>query len=268
MSPPPRVESPGLKTVRGAGSLGLGAVRGIGALALVAARTVLGLPRLERRELARALVQFGYDSLPLALATAALAGVIVVLQSGLYIQRFGARAFLGWAAGYGVLWEFGPLLLGLIMSARIGARNAAELATMQVGGQIEGLRGIGLDPFAILVAPRVVAMELSMLAMSTFTFLVAILFESVAALFTLGLPLRIFFGTFAQMLSPLDILGGVVKTGAFGLAISLVSTTVGLSARGGAQAVGRAAASAVVQGCAAIFVIDFVLTLVLAGWMA
>ncbi|WP_241759312.1 MlaE family ABC transporter permease [Pyxidicoccus parkwayensis] len=249
------------------GRMGLDTVRGAGALGLVAGRTVLGLPRLERRELARALVQFGYDSLPLALATAALAGVIVVLQSGLYIQRFGARAFLGWAAGYGILWEFGPLLLGLIMSARIGARNAAELATMQVGGQIEGLRGIGLDPFAILVAPRVVAMELSMLALSSFTFLVAILFESVAALLTLGLPLRIFYGTFADMLDPLDILGGVIKTGAYGLAISLVSTAVGLSARGGARAVGQAAASAVVQSCAAIFVLDFLLTSLLTGWM-
>jgi phospholipid/cholesterol/gamma-HCH transport system permease protein len=65
----------------------------------------------------------------------------VVLQSALYVERFGARAFLGWASGYAVLWEFGPLLLGLVMAARLGARNAAELATMQVGGQIEGLRG-------------------------------------------------------------------------------------------------------------------------------
>ncbi|RYZ47090.1 MAG: ABC transporter permease, partial [Myxococcaceae bacterium] len=83
----------------------LGAVEGVGALALVAGRTAWALPRLERRELARGLVQFGYGSLPLALATAAMAGVIVVVQAGIYIQRFGARAFLGWAAGYGVLWE-------------------------------------------------------------------------------------------------------------------------------------------------------------------
>ncbi len=249
------------------GRAGLGAVRAAGALGLVVGRTLLALPKLERHELGRALVQFGYGSLPLALATAALAGIIVVLQSGIYVQRFGARAYLGWAASYGVMWEFGPLLLGLIMSARIGARNAAELALMQVGGQIEGLRGIGLDPFAILVAPRVVAMEVSMLALSTFTFAVAILLESVAAFFILGLPVRVFFGTFSQMLGPLDILGGVVKTGTFGLATSLLSTTVGLSARGGAHAVGQAAASAVVQGCAAIFVLDFVLTSVLAGWM-
>ncbi|WP_244224965.1 MlaE family ABC transporter permease [Corallococcus sicarius] len=250
------------------GRSAMSAVGGVGALTLVAGRTVWGLRRLERRELARALVQFGYGSLPLALATAALTGVIVVVQAGLYIQRFGARAFLGWAAGYGVLWEFGPLLLGLIMSARIGARNAAELALLKVGGQIEGLRGIGLDPFALLVAPRVVAMEVSMLALSTFTFVVAILCEAVAAKLTLNLPLRVFFGTFADMLSPFDIVGGVVKTGAFGLAISLISTAVGLRAKGGARAVGEAAASAVVLGCAAIFVLDFLLTTLLSRWMA
>lgn len=235
--------------------------RGVGALSLVTTRTVLGLPRMERRELLRGLVEFGYGTLGLALTVAALSGAIVVLQSALYVERFGARAFLGWASGYAVLWEFGPLLLGLVMAARLGARNAAELATMQVGGQIEGLRGIGLDPFAVLVSPRVVAMELSMLALSTFTFLVAILFESISALFTLGLPLRAFYGTFAHMLQPSDIVAGVVKTGAFGLAISLVSTSVGLRAQGGARAVGQAAARAVVLSCASIFLLDFLLTL-------
>lgn len=238
--------------------------RGVGALSLVTARTVLGLPRMERRELFRGLVEFGYGTLGLALTVAALSGAIVVLQSALYVERFGARAFLGWAAGYAVLWEFGPLLLGLVMAARLGARNAAELATMQVGGQIEGLRGIGLDPFAVLVSPRVVAMELSMLALSTFTFLVAILFESISALVTLELPLRAFYGTFAHMLRPADIAAGVVKTGAFGLAISLVSTAVGLRAQGGARAVGQAAARAVVLSCASIFLLDFLLTLGLA----
>jgi phospholipid/cholesterol/gamma-HCH transport system permease protein len=139
---------------------------------------------------------------------------------------------------------------------------------MQVGGQIEGLRGIGLDPFAIIVAPRVVAMELSMLALSTFTFLVAILFEALAAFFTMGLPVREFFSTFAHMTRPLDLVSGVVKTGAFGFAISLVSTAVGLHAKGGARAVGQAAASAVVWSCAAIFLLDFLLTLVLVRLLA
>lgn len=246
----------------------LGAVRMVGALALVLARTVLGLGRMDRRELTRGLVQFGWGSLPLAVATAALTGATVVVQTALYVQRFGARAVLGWAAGYAVMWEFGPLLLGLVMAARLGARNAAELATMQVGGQLEGLRGIGLDPFAVLVAPRVVAMTASMAGLSALTFLVAVLFEAAAAFFTLGLPVRAFFDSFSTMLHVTDMLGGMTKTSAFGLAISLVSTAVGLRARGGARAVGQAAAGAVVMGCAAIFVLDLLLTTTLARYLA
>ena len=245
----------------------LGAARGVGALALVLARTALALVRLERRELVRGLVQFGWESLPLALATGALTGATVVVQTSLYVQRFGARQVLGWAAGYAVLWEFGPLLLGLVMTARLGARNAAELATLSVGGQLEGLRGIGLDPFALLVAPRVVAMTASVAGLSGLTFLVAVLFEAVAAFFTLGLPVRVFFESFETMLHAQDAVGGLVKAASFGLALSLVSTAVGLRARGGARAVGQAAAGAVVLGCAAIFLLDFLLTTTLARWL-
>jgi phospholipid/cholesterol/gamma-HCH transport system permease protein len=82
------------------------------------------------------------------------------------------------------------------------------------------------------------------------------------------LPVREFFSTFAHMTRPLDLVSGVVKTGAFGFAISLVSTAVGLHAKGGARAVGQAAASAVVWSCAAIFLLDFLLTLVLVRLLA
>jgi phospholipid/cholesterol/gamma-HCH transport system permease protein len=249
------------------GGEALGAVRSLGALSLVLARTVLGLGRLDRQELWRGLVQFGWGSIPLALVTAALTGATVVVQTGLYVQRFNARAVLGWAAGYAVLWEFGPLLLGLLMAARLGARNAAELATMRVGGQLEGLRGLGLDPFAVLVAPRVVAMVVSVTSLAPLTFLVAVLFEALAAYVTLELPVRAFLDNFAHTLSPVDMLGGVLKTSAFGVAIALVSTAVGLQARGGARAVGQAAAGAVVLGCAAIFLLDFLLTAALTTWM-
>ncbi len=242
------------------GNFALTAVRGVGALALVAGRTVIHLPRLDRRELFRALVHFGFRSLPLALGVAALTGAIVVLQAGAYAERFGARQYSGWAGGYAVLWELGPLLLGLMMAARIGARNAAELALLKVNGQIEGLRGISLDPFTLLVAPRVVATAICVAALSTLTFLFAVIWESIAAYFTMKLPIRVFYSAFADMLWWGDFLGGGIKALIFGLAISLVSTAVGLGASGGARGVGRAAATSVVLSCFAIFALDFLVT--------
>ena len=249
-----------MKIIRLFGAFTLWLARLVGANMLVFGRTLLHLPRLNLGELNRALVLFGYRSLPLSIGAATLIGATVVLQAGVYATKFGARLYVGWAAGFALLWEFGPLLLGLVMAARIGARNAAELALLTVNGQIEGLRGISLDPFRILVAPRVVASVLSVLALTTTTFMVAIGWEAVAAYFTLHLPVRIFFQAFSDMLRWGDLLGGVLKTTAFGLAISVVSTAAGLRATGGARGVGQAAAAAVVTSCAAIFTLDFLLT--------
>lgn len=253
-----------MNPVRQLGAASLWLARLVGANVLVFGRTLLHLPRLDPGELGRAMVLFGYRSLPLSLGAATLIGATVVLQAGVYATKFGARLYTGWAAGFALMWEFGPLLLGLVMAARIGARNAAELALVTVNGQIEGLKGISLDPFRILVAPRVVASVLSVLALTTTTFVVAIGWEAVAAYFALDLPVRIFFQAFSDMLRWGDLAGGVTKTTAFGLAISVVSTAAGLRATGGARGVGQAAASAVVTSCAAIFTLDFLLTPVLA----
>ncbi len=249
--------------MRALGRVAIELISLLGAVALVLARTVLHLPKLDRRELQRSLYLFGVRSLPLAMGTGAIIGSTVVLQAGVYANKFGARQFTGWAAGYALLWEFGPLLLGLMLAARIGARNAAELALLSVNGQIEGLRGISLDPFRILVVPRVLASAISVTALSSLTFLVAIAWESVAAFFTLRLPVRVFFQAFSELLAGGDLLGGMLKSLAFGTAIALVSTAAGLRAEGGARGVGRAAASAVVLSCGSIFMLDFMVTGVL-----
>jgi phospholipid/cholesterol/gamma-HCH transport system permease protein len=246
--------------IRAIGAFGLGVTRLTGALGLVLARTALHLPFLNRRELLRSIVLFGYRSLPLALLAAMLIGSTVVLQAGVYAVKFGARLYTGWAAGYALMREFGPLLLGLVMAARIGARNAAELALLSINGQLEGLRGISLDPFRLLVAPRVVGSAIAITALGSVTFLVAVVFEATASYFSLKLPLRVFFSSFTDMLRVGDLAGGLVKTLAFGLAIALVSTVAGLRAEGGAVGVGRASASAVVLSCAAIFSLDLLLT--------
>lgn len=243
-------------------------VRGLGAMALVLGRTLAHLTSMSWRECLRSLVLYGTQSLRLSLGIGTLAGATVVIQAGIYAERFGARQYLGWAAGYAVLWEFGPLLLGLVMAGRVGARNAAELALLKVNGQLEGLRGIALDPYGLLIAPRVVASALAITALANVTYFVAVVWETVAAYFAMRLPARVFMSSFSDMLRWNDLTGSLLKTFAFGLAIAVISTAVGLGTKGGARGVGRAAASAVVLSCAAIFTLDFLLTPLLARWLS
>jgi phospholipid/cholesterol/gamma-HCH transport system permease protein len=77
--------------LRVVGAVGLASARAAGSLGLVIGRTLLHLPRLNLRETARALVLFGYRSVPLALGVATLTGLTVVFQAGVYAEKFGAR---------------------------------------------------------------------------------------------------------------------------------------------------------------------------------
>ncbi len=250
------------------GAAALAGARELGALALVAARAALALPRIDRRELWRSLAHFGYGSLPLGLAVATFTGGILVLLANVNVQRFGARSILGWAAGYAVLREFGPLLTALVMTGRVGARNAAELAAMSLGGQLEGLRGVGVDPFALLVAPRVAASALAVGALGLVCNLVAVVSAAAFGQLVIGVDGPMFFRSFAALLGWRDLAAALVKTLAFGATLSLVSTRCGLAAQGGARAVGRAAALAVVESSAALMVVDWLLTLALTRGLA
>lgn len=245
------------------GRLLLALTRAGGSLVLVTGRALRAAPRMDRHELVRSLAHFGYDSLPLGLAISVFTGGILVMLANINVQRYGARPILGWAAGYAILREFGPLLMALVMSGRIGARNAAELASMSIGGQLEGLKGVGVDPYALLVAPRLFASALAIAALGLFCNLVAIVSGAFFGELLIQVEAGMFFRSFALLLNHRDVLAAVVKMVVFGLLIALVSTRAGMSARGGAQAVGRKAAEGVVASAGLISVVDFELTLLL-----
>ena len=238
-------------------------VRWLGAGAALSARVIVRLPQVRARELLRSAARLGADSVPLVLAAAVISGTMMVLQTQLYVERYGARAFLGWAASFGVLWEFGPLLLGLMLAARAGAQNAAELAALSASGHLEGLEGVSLDPIALLVAPRMTALLAASTALSALFFAVAIGFEIAAAAVSLKLPPMVFLGSVRELLGPRDLLAGMIKSTAFGSAVAVISSLSGLRARGGARAVGEATARSVQRAAAAIFGLDFVLTQIL-----
>jgi phospholipid/cholesterol/gamma-HCH transport system permease protein len=240
-------------------------VRSAGLLALLFGRIFRELPRMKWAEYLRLVQGYGLDSLPLASMVGPLVGALVILQSSLYAHRFGARAVMGWAAGYAALWEFGPLLLGLMMNARVGARNAAELASLRMGGQIEGLSGISVDPVAVLIAPRVWGIAAAIILVSVPGLLLACISEAVTAKLILDLPPRVFLQSFAGMLGLPVLLASLLKCFANAWAVGLISTSLGLRARGGSRAVGQAAAETCVWGAFAIFALDFALTWLLMG---
>lgn len=217
-------------------------------------------PKLDGPETWRNMYRVGVKSFPIVVVTAVLTGAIMVIQSGVYIQQYGAYGLLGWGAGYSILREVGPIMIGLMFSGRVGANNTAELGTMKVTDQVDALRALAIDPIAYLVMPRVCAMILMMFLLVVVGDFTALLGGAVTSEVLLGVDTELFAWSVITYIKLSDFTHGLTKAVAFGYAIAIISCHFGMTASGGAVGVGRAVNASVVGSAIAIFVLDYFIT--------
>jgi phospholipid/cholesterol/gamma-HCH transport system permease protein len=163
----------------------LSLVGGLGVLLGDITRRVLRRD-FDRSELFRNLHRMGIKSLPIVTLTALFTGGIMVIQAAPIVQRYGAYGLLGWGAGFGTLREIAPLLTALMINGRVGANNTAELGTMAVTEQIDALRALAIDPVAFLVAPRFLAIIVTLFLSTIFSDALALLGAAYAGAGFLG----------------------------------------------------------------------------------
>lgn len=246
-------------------AIGAGALRiaqEVGGIVVLTGQVLRALvpPRIDGRELVKNLYKMGNRSVPIVVLTAFFAGGLMTLQTGPFVLKLGATSLAGWGAGYAVLREIGPILIALMFSGRVGANNTAELATMTVTEQLDGLRALAIDPVRFLVVPRVLAMMVMLLALTVIGDLVALLGASVVGRAMLGIDWSTMYYSFADNLKPFDFLHGIYKSIAFGGSIAITSCYFGVTVRGGAVGVGKAVNAAVVAAAVSIMLLDFFLT--------
>ena len=151
--------------IRSLASLGasvLGLLATIGHLAIFTTQTISHLvrPPFYGREFGAALLQIGYFSLPVVGLTAFFTGGALALQIYSGGARFSAEAVVPQIVAIGMVRELGPVLVGLMIAARVTSSIAAEIATMKVTEQIDAMEVSGTNPFKYLVVTRVLATTL------------------------------------------------------------------------------------------------------------
>jgi phospholipid/cholesterol/gamma-HCH transport system permease protein len=163
----------------------------------------------------------------------------------------------------GVILELGPVLTGLILAGRIGARYAAELGTMRVTEQIDALVSLATDPVQYLFVPRVLAGILVLPMLTVLADFTGVLGGYVVAVQYLGANPVVYIDNSFQFLDMDDLTSGLIKSAVFGGLLSLIGCQTGFDTKGGAEGVGRSTTMAVVIGSLAILISDFFLTKIL-----
>lgn len=217
--------------------------------------------RIDRDELFRNLYRMGLKSMPIIVVTALFTGAIMVIQAAPLVNRLQAHGLLGWAAGFGTLREIAPLLTALMINGRVGANNTAELGTMVVTEQVDALRVLAIDPIGFLIAPRFVAIVITLFVATVFADVLALFGAALVGDAMLGVaPATFFNGLTSGLLGIGDIVSGLVKSVLFGVVIGLSSCQFGLGVTGGAPGVGKAVNATVVASAAGVFVLDYLVS--------
>ncbi len=206
------------------------------------------------------LEQIGVGSLTVVILTGFFTGAVLALQTGITLDQFGARPFVGRLISASMIKELGPVLTGLMLAGRIGSGVSAELGSMVVTDQINALRALGTDPVRKLVVPRVLAGFLMAPVLTVIANTVGILGGWLIAVSQLRVASSLYWSSIIEGLYMDDAIMGVVKPFCLGFVIVTIGCHVGLRAKGGTQGVGRATTSAVVAASVAVIAVDFFVT--------
>src|SRR5213595_3544858 len=198
----------------------------------------------------------GVDSVPLVGLVSFFLGLTMALLTGYQLQRFGTERLIPGLVAIAFTREFGPLLTGIMVAARIGAAFTAELGTMQVNEEVEAVEAMGIGPLRFLAAPRMLALFLLTPCLSTVSNLAAIFGCSLISRAYFNIAFPYFLDLVKDSLLIRDIITGILKSFMFGLLIAAIACYRGLTVKGGAAGVGSSTTSSVVTAITTVIGFD------------
>jgi len=229
---------------------------------VVALVSAVGNPRRVRWKDAFLIAETGgVNALPIIALISFLIGLIMAFQAAIPMRQFGAEIFVADLIALSTLRELGPLMTAIVMAGRTSSAFAAELGTMKVNEEVDAMTTMGLDPVRFLVVTRVLAILIMMPLLTIFSNLLGIMGGSVVLL-SLGYPLVTYIDRIILSASYVDLLGGLIKSLAFGLIVAGIGCSRGLQTRTGASAVGVSTTKAVVSGFILIIITDGIFSVV------
>jgi phospholipid/cholesterol/gamma-HCH transport system permease protein len=207
----------------------------------------------------------GYETLPVASVMAFFVGMVLALQTGIELNKYGGQNIIGAIVGHSMVRELGPVMTSFIVAGRAGSAMTAELGVMTVYEEIDALRTLDINPVRYLAMPRFIACLLCLPALVIFTDCIGIIGGGVVSNFhpKIFVSYSTYYDSLTDALKLREIGNGLIKSVVFGGIIALVSCYAGFKTTGGARGIGQSTTRSVVLSFMLILVADYFLTRIL-----
>ena len=251
------------RTVRRLGGVTVDAVARLGYATRFFVAVVLNTPAAFRRMhlTLREIYFSGVLSLVIILVSGLFVGMVLALQGYEVLNRYGADESLGILVALSLVRELGPVVAGLLFASRAGSAITAEIGLMKATEQLAAMEMMAVDPLARVVAPRFWGGVVSMPLLAALFSTLGVFGAYLVGVRLIGIDSGAFWGNMQAAVDfRHDVVNGIIKSVAFGTAVSLIAVFEGYVAKPTAEGVSSATTRTVVASSLTILALDFVLT--------
>ena len=226
-------------------------------------RLVLDLAQMLRRpaligwrEISANIYRTGAQALPITALVGFLVGLTLSYLISRQLKAYGADIFVINILGLAVLRELGPLLAAIIVAGRSGSAMTAQIGVMRVTQELDALSVMGISHTVRLVAPKVIALAVSLPLVALWTSGLMLLGGMTAARASLGLDPLQFLHTLPSVVEPANLWLGWCKSILFGGLIALLACHFGLRVKPNTESLGQSVTQSVVTAITLVIVVD------------
>ena len=213
------------------------------------------------KSLMREIELLGLSSIPLVVFISLFMGAVLTIQTAINLDDpFIPDLFIGVAVREGIVLEFSPTIVSLILAGKVGSNISSSLGAMRVTEQMDALQVMGINPAGYLVLPKIVACLMFFPVLIVFSIFMGLLGGYLAGdWLQMVNPDHFLMGYFDEF-NPFFVVYALTKTVFFAFIISSISAWYGFHVKGGAVEVGKASTKAVVTMSFTIILFNYILT--------
>ena len=208
--------------------------------------------RFRPRSVLRHIREAGINAVPIVALMAFLVAIVMAYQGATQLRNFGAEYYTIGLTVRSTLREMGVLMAAILIAGRSGSAFATEIGIMKINEEVDAMKTLSLDPYEVLVLPRVLALVIIMPFVTFLSNLAGLAGGAVTTNLLLDIPLNQYWGYLQSSIAWQEFWIGMVKSPFFAFLIATTGCFRGLQAESSAESVGRLTTISVVQ---AIFLV-------------
>lgn len=230
----------------------------------VGVRGLVSPSRLRFSSIVRHVQETGINALPIVGLLAFLVSIVLTYQGATQLQEFGASIFTIDLVAISILREMGVLMTAILVAGRSGSAFAAEIGVMKLREEIDAMKVMGIEPFEVLVLPRIIGLMIALPILTLFADLIGLAAGGLVGVTLLDVSITQYLIRLNEAVNIQEFWVGMSKAPVFAFIIATVSTFRGMQASGSSESVGRLTTISVVQSIFLVILADAVFSVIFA----